>query len=600
MYSIYNLIISKSDTALMREKASKLYGAAKMLDLHLKGTFDDIISNQVSQNITRNKKIIILNKKLSYFTDLVANCFPPLGVGYYSKDLDAIITYGPSYKFGDKVGESISIDHLGREAMRENKELLITGDMVRGNCMACFLPLVRKKKTVGYVWATEPVQEIYKQLRETKKNKTVLTDFKAEMDVLPLLFLFNNTLSNLIKPRYKAIIKGTPEEKILLPISNKQNKNFLKFFKNILLYLETIQDYGQNILENINSSIIIVDLKGKILYFNKSAYWLFKKKRKEEIIGNFYFNILVGSEKLELKNIIKEVIKTEKTFLEYEIDFPEFNKQIIINMRVSILKDINKQKVGLVIIIEDITSDKKTGKEKIKDKKLAAFGELANSLAHEISNPLAAIKALVQLLPEKLDDKKFISRFVKEVTNEVERIDKIFKNLFYVTRSPRNSFKNINLNKIVSEVLFSLEGLSEKKNIQIDRKLKNNLPQIVADTNQLKQVFLNIILNAFHAMPEGGLLKVFTNYDHKNDLVKIMFVDNGYGINKKLLDKVFDPFFSTKEDGTGIGLSVSYNIVQQHGGFIQLSSTEGKGSTFTVVLPCSSGVNCFEKQNISN
>jgi signal transduction histidine kinase len=101
-------------------------------------------------------------------------------------------------------------------------------------------------------------------------------------------------------------------------------------------------------------------------------------------------------------------------------------------------------------------------------------------------------------------------------------------------------------------------------------------------------------------MPEGGFLKVFTNYDHKNDLVKIMFVDNGYGINKKLLDKVFDPFFSTKEDGTGIGLSVSYNIVQQHGGFIQLTSTEGKGSTFTVVLPCSSGVNCFEKQNIIN
>jgi PAS domain S-box-containing protein len=366
------------------------------------------------------------------------------------------------------------------------------------------------------------------------------------------------------------------------------------------LHLETIQDYGQNILENINSSIIIVDLKGKILYFNKSAYWLFKKKRKEEIIGNFYFNILVGSEKLGLKNIIKEVIKTEKTFLEYEIDYPEFNKQIIINMRVSILKDINKQKVGLVIIIEDITSDKKTGEEKIKEKKLAAFGELANSLAHEIINPLAAIKALVQLLPEKLDDKKFTSRFVKEVTNEVERIDKIFKNLFYVTRSPRNSFKNINLNKIVSEVLFSLEGLAEKKNIQIDRKLKTNLPQIVADTNQLKQVFLNIILNAFQAMPEGGFLKVFTNYDHKNDLVKIMFVDNGYGINKKLLDKVFDPFFSTKEDGTGIGLSVSYNIVQQHGGFIQLTSTEGKGSTFTVVLPCSSGVNCFEKQNIIN
>lgn len=599
MFSMYNLIISKSDTALIREKASKLYGAAKMLSLHLKGDFDSILSDQKSKNITRNKKIIMLNKKLSYFTDLVAVCFPPLGVGYYSKELDAIITYGPSQKFSKKVGEKISKDHLGREVMGKKKEMFITGDMVRGNCMACFLPLIRKKKVVGYVWATEPVQEIYKQIRETKKKKSVLTDFKTEMDILPLLFLFNNTLSNLIKPRYKEMIEGIPEN-VFLSISNKLDKDMLKFFKNILSYLETIKDYGQNILENINSSLIIIDLEGKIVYFNRSAYWLFKNREKEEIIGNFYFNKLIGSEELGLKNIIKEVIKTEKTFLEYEIDYPGFSEKKTINMRVSVLRDISSKKIGLVIIIEDISLGKKVEQEKIEEKKLAAFGEVANNLAHEISNPLAAIKALVQLLPEKLEDKKFVNRFVKEIAKEVDRVDKIFKNLFYIIRSPKTDFKNINLNNIVSEVLFSLKGIAEKNHIKIVRRFQNHLPEITADTNQLKQVFLNITLNAFHAMPNGGFLKVFTEHDHKNNFIKIKFIDNGYGINTNILDRVFEPFFTTKEDGTGIGLSVSYNIVQQHGGFIQLESTETKGSTFTVVLPCNLGVNYFEKQNISN
>lgn len=599
MFSMYNLIISKSDTALMREKASKLYGTAKMLSFHLYGNFDNVISNQELQNLSRNKKILILNKKLSYFTDLVANCFPPLGVGYYSKELDAIITYGPSHKFGDKVGQSIPQDHLGREVMDKKKEMLITGDMVRGNCMACFLPLIRKKKTVGYVWATEPVQEIYKQIRETKKKKSVLTDFKTEMDILPLLFLFNNTLSNLIKPRYKEMIEGIPEN-VFLSISNKLDKDMLKFFKNILSYLETIKDYGQNILENINSSLIIIDLEGKILYFNRSAYWLFKNREKEEIIGNFYFNKIIGSEELGLKNIIKEVIKTEKTFLEYEIDYPGFSEKKTINMRVSVLRDINSKKIGLVIIIEDISRGKKVEQKKIEEKKLAAFGEVANNLAHEISNPLAAIKALVQLLPEKLEDKKFVNRFVKEIAKEVDRIDKIFKNLFYIIRSPKTDFKHINLNNIVSEVLFSLKGIAEKNHIKIVRRFQNHLPEITADKNQLKQVFLNITLNAFHAMPNGGFLKIFTEHDHTNNFIKIKFIDNGYGINKNILDRVFEPFFTTKEEGTGIGLSVSYNIVQQHGGFIQLESTETKGSTFTVVLPCNLGVNYFEKQNISN
>jgi len=578
--------MSKADTAIMEEKASKLFGAAKMLSSYLKGDFNDLFSPDEIQNLSRDEKILALNKRLTGFTDLVAQCFPPVGVGYYSKELDAIITYGPSQKFNNKVGQSIPDNHLGREVMAKGKEMVVTGEMVRGNCMACFVPLIRKDKVIGYVWATEPIKEIYKQIREIKQKKSVFTDLKMTIDILTLVFLFNKMFFDLAGSKYKEIGEILKE----IPFSSDRiNGDIYQFVEQIISSFKTIETYSEDILANISAAIIIIDLRGKILFFNESALWLFRKKEKETILGRFYYHSLLGVEELGLKKIIKEVIDTGKTYLAYEIDYPGGENEKIVNLGISLLQGINKQKMGVAIIIEDISAEKALEQKKIWEKKLAIFGELATNLVHEIGNPLAAIKALTQLLPERIDDQKFIDRFVREIKKEVERIDKIFKNLFSFVHSSRLYFKYININTIISEVLFSIEGMAKTHQVEIIKKLEKDLPEVMVDANQIKQVFLNIILNALHAMPEGGILEVCTIYDYEESCLKIKFKDSGCGIARDSLDKVFEPFFTTKENGTGIGLAISYNIIQQHGGFIQVESKEGEGSTFTVVLPVNMG-----------
>ena len=594
MFLSHHLIMSKADTAIMEEKASKLFGAAKILESYLGGGFYNLLSPDEIRDLSREKKISVLNKRLKNFTDLVAQCFPLIGVGYYSKELDAIITYGPSQKFNNKVGQSIPDDHLGREVMAKGKEMVVTGEMVRGNCMACFVPLIRKDKVIGYVWATEPIKEIYKQIREAKQKKSVFTDFKIAIDILTLAFLSNKMFSDLAESKYKEIGEILKE----IPFSSDRiNGDIHQFVDQIISSFQTIKTYSEDILADISAALITIDLRGEILFFNKSAHWLFKKEEKETISGRLNYYSLLGFKELGLKKIVEEVIDTGKTYLATEINYPGGENDKIVNLGISLLQNINKQKMGVVIIVEDISTEKDLEYKKIQEKKLATFGELATNLVHEISNPLAAIKALSQMLPERIDDQKFVDRFVKEIEKEVERIDKIFKNLFSLVRSPAHYFEYANVNTILNEVLFFVEGMAKIQQVEIIKKFEKNLPKIMVNVNQIKQVFLNLILNALHAMPEGGILEVCTICDHKDSRLKIKFKDSGCGIACDSLDKVFEPFFTTKENGTGIGLAVSYNIIQQHGGFIQVESKEGKGSIFTVVLSVvdiSKG-DCFEK-----
>ncbi len=594
MFLLHHLVMSKADTAIVKEKASKLFGAAKMLDSYIKGDFNDLLSLNELRDLSREEKILALNKRLTDFTDMVAQCFPSVGVGYYSKELDAILTYGPSQEFGDKVGQAIPNDHWGREVMAKGNEMVVTGKMVRGNCMACFVPLIRNDKVIGYVWATELIEEIYKQIREIKQKKSVFTDLKVVIDILTLIFLSDKVFYDLVgsKSKYKGVVESLKK----VSLSSDINRETYQFVEQIISYFKTIKVYSENILADIDAGLVIIDLSGKILFFNESAQWLFEEKDKKAILGRLIHHSLLRFKELGLEKIIKNVIDSGKTYLAYDIDYPGGENEKSINLGVSLLQDINKGKIGVAIMVEDISAEKILEKKKVQEKKLATFGELAANLAHEISNPLTAIKALTQLLPERIDDQKFVDRFIREIKKEVERIDKIFKNLFSLVRSPVHYFEYTNINIIIDEVLFSIKGIFKTHQVEIIKKFEKDLPKVMVDVNQIKQVFLNIILNALYAMPEGGILKVCTIYDHEDSCLKIIFKDSGCGIALDVLVKVFEPFFTTRENGVGIGLAVSYNIIQQHGGFIQVDSKEGEGSTFTIVLPVNMEEgNCFEK-----
>lgn len=216
--------------------------------------------------------------------------------------------------------------------------------------------------------------------------------------------------------------------------------------------------------------------------------------------------------------------------------------------------------------------------------KLAAVGQLAAIIAHEIGTPLNSISGYIQLLLREETDGDLIKRRLEIIDSQVNRVAEILKNLLITTRPPAPSIEKVNIKKVLNEILsFTTLGLSAKGiSTEVDIE---DLPEIEADPNQLQQAFLNIIMNAIDAMPDGGILRIKAK--RQGNTISISFSDTGMGIPPEHLKKIFDPFFTTKEKGkgAGLGLTVCKEIVKKHNGEIRVDSKPGEGSCFTLYFP---------------
>jgi signal transduction histidine kinase len=217
----------------------------------------------------------------------------------------------------------------------------------------------------------------------------------------------------------------------------------------------------------------------------------------------------------------------------------------------------------------------------LQSEKLAALGTMAACLAHEIKNPLASIKGMTQILPENLGDQEFIDKYADIVPRQLNRINSIIDTLLKIGKPQKFAVSNVNLNKIIDDLLKLVEGQCRKKNIKVASMVSEDL-NLEGDAEQLMQAFMNLVLNAIDAMSEGGELKV-SGLKHKAGMT-IEISDTGVGIPQENIKRVFDPFFTTKESGAGLGLAITYRIIKEHSGEIEVESEEGKGSKFKIWL----------------
>jgi signal transduction histidine kinase len=220
--------------------------------------------------------------------------------------------------------------------------------------------------------------------------------------------------------------------------------------------------------------------------------------------------------------------------------------------------------------------------------RLASLGTLTAGLAHEIRNPLVAIKTLTQLLPERLDDEEFRTQFLKIASGEVDRISSLVNELLDFARPSDPKWALEDINTILDGMMLLISTETKKKLITIIKNYAPNLPPAQIDREQIKQVVLNILLNAIDATSENGKITVKTRSFIKPDgepYVQIEFTDTGCGIPGEHLEDIFNPFFTTKATGSGLGLSISNQIVQDHKGYIDVESQLEKGSSFFINLP---------------
>jgi two-component system NtrC family sensor kinase len=240
----------------------------------------------------------------------------------------------------------------------------------------------------------------------------------------------------------------------------------------------------------------------------------------------------------------------------------------------------------IVCYYRDVTEERELQQRLLQTEKMAAVGQLAGGVAHEINNPLGGILAFTQILMREIDREDERYSYLNEIESAALRCKRIVESLLkFSRRTPGTERSEVNLNEVVQNTLFLVEHQYQLKNVEIFRDLQDMLWLVKANANQLGQVVLNFLTNAFGAMPRGGKIWVKTWNDEKEGLVRLSVSDTGKGIPKKHLSKIFEPFFTTKEEGTGLGLTVTMDIVQAHGGTVEVESEEGKGTTFTVSFP---------------
>lgn len=266
----------------------------------------------------------------------------------------------------------------------------------------------------------------------------------------------------------------------------------------------------------------------------------------------------------------------------YEVKVGHLGEARIIKVRQSPLRLKGTEAIGDVIVLEDVTLEKNLETQMQRAERMAVLGELSAGIAHEIKNPLTSLKGFAQLLPQKYDNAQFRQKFTAIVNNEVDRLNQIVEGMLSFAAPKVRTFAPCDLNRVLHQVFLLVEHQCDKHRVTVTRDLADEL-WVHGDAHGLEQVFLNIVVNAIDAMPQGGALALRTVLE--GVAAKVVISDTGQGIPPEILGRIYNPFFTTKAHGTGLGLAISYRIIEEHAGLIDVKSEIGHGTTFTITLP---------------
>ncbi len=344
--------------------------------------------------------------------------------------------------------------------------------------------------------------------------------------------------------------------------------------------LADLQATSDHIINSIRSGLITIDLNGNIMTFNNGAVEITGYK---EELGGAHISFLIG-EWLWNKTLSTDFSR-EKKPLRYEAwRKTRQGKDIFLGIGASPLYTKNDTQIGYIISFQDLTETKRLEEEIKLKEKMAAIGNLAASIAHEIRNPLASIKGSVQLMRSELPLIEEKARLMDIVLRESDRLNKIVEDFLVYAKPQRSNVRKLNVSTLLSEIVQLLKNSPEiKVSHKIDTILPVNGCELECDPDQIKQVFWNLAQNGLKAMPEGGKLLITT--DVSDGVVKITFADTGIGMAEDQVRQIFQPFYSQFSRGVGLGMSIVYQIVQAHNGKIYVQSRKGIGTTITLEFP---------------
>lgn len=390
------------------------------------------------------------------------------------------------------------------------------------------------------------------------------------------------------------------------------------------------KSFMETVLNGIQDSILVLTPEMEIIEVNESFLQLSKRTR-DEIIGTkchqVYAQLDHRCEKVDMICPLEEVVRNQRhsrqvrtrlakdgSVRHFEVNvYPIWEKSGKISKFIHISRDITqrlKEEEEITRRLEQAVEERtqqlrETHEKLLHQDKMASLGKLSASVVHEINNPIAGILNLVMLIRRIIDedhlqekDLPLFQQYLNLMENETRRISRIVSNLLAFSRPKKAEASQLDLNQLIEKTLILNANLLKVNRVKIVKKYAADLPRMLGSEDQLQQVFMNLVSNAAEAMetPNGGTLTIETKYSAKEGRIVILFKDTGHGIPKEDFSQLFEPFFTTKTDGKGVGLglSVAYGIVKEHGGYLFVESELGTGTTFRMTLPYSTVENPHE------
>jgi two-component system, NtrC family, sensor histidine kinase AtoS len=545
-------ILQRAEAALLDEKAAKLIGLARVLDQLLGAGFDawltraGINPDQADDNL----RMETLTQALRSVTDDLASAFPTVGLGYYDVRLDRIVAYAPSGSLGALVGVTPPDDHLGRVAMAEREDKLAVGSMVRGDAMNCMHPLVRDGQVIGFAFANESLEDIYKQM--------YAEDGRHHQAAAVL------SLSSL------AVFAGAT----VLSAEGQRN-------------VEQIEQYIRLFLNNLQVGVVLVGPGGIIEYSNGA-------------MAGFAPGAVPGRPWAEVAGAIGLPSEVRDSHRYARVQLPDGRAADVLSTSVpGETAAPGGEGLGVragtpgeagapaarVILFEDASRTRQDREYFERAERLALAGELATAIAHEIRNPLTVVAGSIQLIPQRLGDDQFLLSVSEIAGRELGRVNRTIQGLLGFARYSEPQMQPLDLGEVLTQAVEFIRWYAVKHGVTIEHRPAPRAYHIFGDAEHLQQALLNLMMNGIQAMEGGGTLTVTIEHPGGSRFAHIAIADAGVGIAPDQLAKIWEVFYSSKPGGTGLGLPVVQRIIDEHRGQVEVASAPGKGTCFTVLLP---------------
>ena len=453
----------------------------------------------------------------------------------------------------------------------------------------------KEKEYIGKITLAVSLSSFQEKIADITRTTILLVFFSIIIISLASSFLLTLILSDPINQLVKgteSIAKGDLSHKVVIKTNDEigvLGKSFNKMIDDLQM-VTVSRDYVDNIINSISDILIVVDLDRTIKTINQAVTYVLGYK-KEELLGKSIDELLSQDAGVfrvsEWGNVLKKGY-----IVDYEMNYKAKTGELIpVSFSGSVMKDEKGEIKSIVGIARDMREMIKLKKQLFQSEKMAAVGQLAGGVAHEINNPMSVILGFSQALSRRITDENDpLFMPLKSIEREAVRCKKLVVDLLTFSRTSKSESELVDLASLINETVSLIDSKCRVKNINLTQHIAKNIPHIRANKNQVQQVIVNLCNNAIDAMEikGSGLLDIEVKNGGQNpDFIEIIITDTGSGIPPEIKDKVFDPFFTTKEvgKGTGLGLSISYEIVHKHGGIIDIKSEVNEGTSFIVKLP---------------